>query len=183
MPPTEAIGAATPRAARSGPTRAMPVILLAVAALLLAARVGLGVYEHLRPVERSERVEWREPASGEAEAREGNRPVLYCFTRNGDPLCRQLARETFADPRIAHTLEMRFVPVRVLDLSREEGRNPPDVERLMQAYSVTEFPTLVVAFPGRERFQKQAGYRGALPTMEFLSRAAGTMMLPERPAR
>ena len=182
MPPTEPM-VAPARAARSGPTRATPVIRVVVAGVLLAARVGLGVYEHLRPVERAELVEWREPAAGEAEARESHRLALYYFTRNGDPLCRQMAREAFADPRIVSALHTRFVPIRVLDLSREEGKNPPDVERLVQAYGVSEFPTLVVAFPGRERFQKQVGFPGAMPTMQFLSRAAGMMMMPERVQR
>jgi hypothetical protein len=39
-----------PVRSRSGPTRATPVVLLALAGVLLAARVGLGVYEEGRPV-------------------------------------------------------------------------------------------------------------------------------------
>lgn len=50
MPPNEA-GASPPAAARrpgrSGPTRAAPIVLLVLAGVLLAARVALGVYEHV----------------------------------------------------------------------------------------------------------------------------------------
>lgn len=179
MPPSEAgAGApAAPRAARSGPTRATPVLLLALAGALLAARVAFGIYEHARPVERADRVEWREPAAGEAEAREGGRLLLYCFTRDGDPRCREMSREVFADPRSAVLIQRQFVPIRVLDLSREDGRNPPDVARLEQEFAVTEFPTLVVATPGRERFEKQAGYSGALGTTQFISGAPARLLL------
>jgi hypothetical protein len=44
--------AAGPGARRSGPTRAMPVALLAIAGLLLVARVALGIYEHAHPIVR-----------------------------------------------------------------------------------------------------------------------------------
>jgi len=165
-------------AARSGPTRAMPVVLLAIAAALLITRVALGILEQVRPVERADRVEWREPAAGEAEARSADRLMLYWFTREADPVCRTLTREVFAEPRSAMAIQGQFVPIRVLDLWREEGKNPPDVARLEQQYEVTEFPTLVVAHPARFHFEKQAGYTGALATTQFLARAAARIELP-----
>jgi len=151
-------------------------VLLALAGVLLAARVGLGVYEEGRPVERADRVEWRTPAAGEAEARVGGRLILYWFTQDGDPLARQMSREVFGDPRVAAAIQERFVPIRVLDLSRE-GKNPPDVARLQSQYAVREFPTLVVAFPGLARFEKQAGYPGAMATTRFFSRSAARLLL------
>src|SRR5438093_12989044 len=111
--PTGPSGAGTPagpRAARSGPTRATPVLLLALAGALLVARVALGIIEHVRPVERADRVEWREPAAGEAEARADDRLLLYWFTRDGEPLGRQMSREVFADPRSAQMIQGQFVP-------------------------------------------------------------------------
>jgi thioredoxin-related protein len=178
MPPSEA---GAPAAARSGPTRATPVLLLALAGALLVARVALGIVEHARPVERADRVEWREPAAGEAEARLTGRLLLYCFTRGGDPRCRQLTREVFADARAAERIQRRFVPIRVLDLAREDGHNPPDVARLEQEYAVNEFPTLVVATPGHERFEKQAGYAGALATTQFITGAPVQLLMGAPP--
>ena len=173
MPTTDPTALST---ARSGPTRAAPVALIVVAGVLLAARIAFGLYEHARPIERADRVEWREPAAGETEAREGDRIVLYWFTRDRDARCGQMAREVFGDPRVADALEKQFVPVRVLDRSREDGgRNSIDVSRLIVDYSVKEFPALVVAYPGRERFEKLEGYPGSLSTMQFLSRAVGAM--------
>jgi hypothetical protein len=121
-------------------------------------------------------VEWRTPAAGEAEAREGGRLMLYLFTQDGDPVTRQMSREVFGDPRTAAAIEQRFVPIRVLDLSRE-GLNPPDVVRLQRQYGVRGFPTLVVAFPGLARHEKQTGYPGAMATTRFFSRAAQRLLL------
>jgi len=183
MPPSEAgatAGAqgAMPRAARSGPTRATPVVLLSLAGVLLVARVTLGVLEEVRPVERPDRVEWREPAAGEAEARAADRLMLYCFTRDGDPVCRTLSREAFADPQVAGLIQTQFVPIRVLDLEREEGRNPPYVALLEQRYAVRAFPTLVVVHPNRPTFVKQAGFTGRIATAQFLSSAAARILVP-----
>jgi len=50
MPPTDAgAGSSTVSSGRrSGPTRATPVLLLALAGALLVLRVALGIYEHVR---------------------------------------------------------------------------------------------------------------------------------------
>ena len=94
-------GGAAPWPLRSGSTRATPVVLLAVVGALLVARIALGIYEHVRPAERANLVEWRDPTAGEAEARAAGRLVLYYFTPDGVPSCRQMNREVFGDPRMA----------------------------------------------------------------------------------
>ena len=54
MRPSDAGAAGAPApapAGRSGPTRATPVVLLALAGVLLVLRVALGIYEGVRPAE------------------------------------------------------------------------------------------------------------------------------------
>src|SRR5881628_2623537 len=67
--------------ARSRSTRSTPVALLALAGVLLVARVALGIYESVRPLERKSLVEWRQPGAGEAEASASRKLLLYLFTR------------------------------------------------------------------------------------------------------
>ena len=162
-------GVAPPRA---GSPRRDPVLLLAVAALLLVLRVVLGFHETPPPeatpsdaLSGADAVQWRTLEAGLAEAGATNRPILYDFTAEWCPPCRLLQREVFADPRAAAEIESRFVPVRVLDRQREEGRNARWVDSLQARYRVNSFPTLIIAgVDGRESTRIE-GYLGRDATL------------------
>jgi thiol:disulfide interchange protein len=172
MPPpaTDGPGGVPPQ--RSGSPRRDPVLLLAVAALLLALRVVLGFHEARPPaatpsgaLSGADAVQWRTLEAGVAEAGATSRPILYDFTAEWCPPCRLLQREVFADPRSAAEIENRFVPVRVLDRQREEGRNARWVDSLQARYRVNSFPTLIVAgVDGRESARVE-GYLGRDATL------------------
>ncbi len=165
MPPADA-------APLSGPSRALPRLLLAAAALLLLARVALGVWDATHTPETVDRVAWVGLAQAEAEARRSGRPVLYDFSAEWCGPCQAMQAEVFADPALAQAIERQFVPVRVTDRQREDGRNPAEVDSLQRAYGITGFPTLVVAVPGRARFESTSGYRGRDATVQWLTQAA-----------
>ena len=169
MPPATEAGQApdVSRPTRSGPTRRDPAWLLIAAGLLLAARAGLGAYEAAHsPVPRgnalaeTDLVRWRPLADGLAEARASGRPILYDFTADWCPPCRMMQRQVFADSQAAAELERRFVPVRVLDRQREEGRNAPWVDSLQARYRVDSFPTLVVTDADGREIQRLRGFMG-----------------------
>ena len=165
MPPSET-------GPRGGSTRATPVPLLVVAALLLVARIASGL---LQPVERPPRadlVHWREPGNAaESEARRAGKPILYDFSAEWCGPCRTMQDEVFSDTRMAGKINAVYVPVRVLDRQREEGRNPAAVDTLQRMYRVQNFPTLVVTSPDGTRWQTLEGYRGSLATTQWLSLA------------
>ena len=163
MPPVDA--------APSGSTRATPRALLILAAALLVLRVATGVREHAHPPAAVEKVAWRPIAEGEAIARAGGRPILYDFTAEWCAPCRLLGHEVFADPHSAEWINRSFVPVRVLDRTREEGRNPAAVDTLQRRYHVQAFPTLVVVPPRGGEPETIEGYPGAREVMKRLSEA------------
>jgi hypothetical protein len=85
-----------------------------------------------------------------------------------------MARDVFADAAAAREIERSFVPVRVLDRSREDGRNVAAVDSVQRRYGVDAFPTLVVAMPGAMRFERTSGYGGRAATLEWLAESATT---------
>lgn len=166
----------------SGSSRSAPAWLLGVAALLLLARIVTGIIAARAPVAAAvDLVSWRPIATALAEARASGRMVLYDFTADWCPPCHTMASEVFADARSAKTIAALFVPVRVLDRTREQGRNPTEVSELQARYRVTAFPTLVLVNPDGGDPVVIEGYPGKQPLIEKLV-AAGVRSRIERGA-
>ena len=160
---------------RTGSPRRDPVLLLAVAALLLMLRVVLGFHEaQPQPappagaLSGADAVRWRTLEAGLAESGATNRPILYDFTAEWCPPCRAMQRQLFADPQAAAEIEIRFVPVRVLDRQREEGRNAGWVDSLHAHYRVNSFPTLIVAGVDGHESTRIEGFMGRDATLGLL---------------
>jgi thiol:disulfide interchange protein len=134
------------------PQRPFPKVLAAAAGVALAARLfGPSVQD---------RMKWVALAASEDAARASRRPILYNFTADWCGPCKRLERDVFADARSARWLGEQFVPVRVLDREREEGRNPDDVEQLQLRFGVQAFPTLVVVGADGAVLARLEGYAG-----------------------
>ena len=179
MPPVEGGGPL------SGSTRARPTALLVAAAVLLIARVATGIYEERHPPGLPDLVSWQPIAGAEARAREAGKPVLYDFTAEWCVPCQVMQREVFGDPVVAREIDLAFVPVRVLDRMREEGRNDPAVDALQRRFRVSSFPTLVVVPHGGGDPVVMVGYQGKGSLIQRLRAARVEGMLPPgmRPPR
>src|SRR5262245_49731875 len=166
------------------PTRHLPRWLLIAAMALLVARIGSGIYEERHPAARADLVRWRPIENALAEARQTNKPILYDFTADWCPPCQAMQREVFADPQAAAQIEKLFVPVRVLDRQREEGRNTAAVDSLQRRFKIESFPTLVVAPTEKGEPHTIEGYGGREITLQRLaeagmrSRTGGAFPLP-----
>ena len=175
MPPGD------PGAGPGGSTRRRPDLLLVAAAVLLVARVALGVTEQRHAPRIADVVAWRPVAGAEAEAAVQRKPVLYDFTADWCAPCHEMQRELFADPEVARELEHTFVPVRVLDRAREEGRNTALVDSLERRFRVTAFPTLVVVpHDGGDPIVIE-GYPGRGRTLQRLREARARLSPPGMP--
>ncbi|HYV40153.1 MAG TPA: thioredoxin family protein [Thermoanaerobaculia bacterium] len=157
---------------RSGPQSGLPqkLLWLTLAAILFV--VVTRVLDRDRREEGAGLVTWQPHENAAAAARSVGRPVLYDFTAAWCGPCHRLDAEGWGDPRIASLVNRSYLPARVVDREREDGKNPPAIEELERRYSVNAFPTLVVAAPDGRLIAKSQGYDGREKLFQFLQESS-----------
>ena len=156
---------------RAGSTRAAPAALLVLAAALLIARVGAGVYEARHAAPLGGLVKWRAPDGAEAAAANG-KPILYDFSATWCEPCKRMDREVFANQESAVLINASFVAVHVDDDDQAMA-----AAALRSRHHVEALPTLVVVRPGGGEPRRLQGYPGKQRVLSFLKRATE----PEQP--
>lgn len=152
--------------------------LTALAALLL-----LALPSSARGAAKADVVRWRTLEAGEAEARKSGKPVFYFFTADWCGPCHVLVEEVFSDRKAAVAVEKRYVPIRLDDRRRQEGKNAPGMDDLVRKFGVKGFPTLIVSNPGANQGLRLTGWAGRQKTLDFIDGAADRLKQKEAEAR
>ncbi|MFT3768026.1 MAG: cytochrome c biogenesis protein CcdA [Minicystis sp.] len=101
-----------------------------------------------------------------AKAKAEKRPILIDFTATWCGACQELAKDTFADPRVqARAVEANFVAVKV-DATNDED---PQVDKIKDKYKVKGLPTVVIydsTGAERKRFTEFVGPEPFLKAIE-----------------
>jgi thiol:disulfide interchange protein len=125
-------------------------------------------------------VKWRPIVAGEAEAKKTGKLVLYFFTAEWCGPCHLLDQQVFSQKAVADQIAKDYVPVLVRDVSRETGRNAPEMLRLADRYGLRGFPTLVVSRPGFDKGITMEGWDGPGMAIEFLKGARQRFLTAEK---
>lgn len=146
--------------ANRGNQRSVPLWLMALVVALVAGRIVVSRLPETNPKQTVSLVRWVPAAIAVRLAQERGKPIMYEFTADWCPPCHQLEDQVFADPALAGRINRGFVPVRITDRMREEGRNPPDVKRLQNLYNVRGFPTVIFVDANGNLKKRMEGYGG-----------------------
>jgi thiol:disulfide interchange protein len=146
----------------------VPAALFVAVAVALAIRIATGILSPGR-AEGAGLVSWQPRERAALLARASHKPVLYDFTAAWCGPCKMLDKD-WEDSTVAARVNGSFVPTRVVDRYREDGRNAADVDELLHRYEVSGFPTLVAADADGKLIGKLEGYRGRRALEEFLQR-------------
>jgi thiol-disulfide isomerase/thioredoxin len=155
-----------PAAPPQSQSRLSPVLLwVLIAAVLL--RIVTAVMSREKSEEAVGLVEWEPREKVAALAKASGKKILYDFGAAWCGPCKLLDRD-WADPAVAGLVNRAFVPARITDRQREDGRNPEDVNELQRRYEIVGFPAVVAAAPDGRLLGKLEGYAGKERLMHFL---------------
>jgi thiol:disulfide interchange protein len=154
----------------------LPSVLLLV--LIAAALFRIVTAALDRGSEGSGLVRWTAAESAAATARASGKPILYDFTAEWCAPCRVLDADGWSDREVAALVNSSFVPARVVDRMREEGKNPAWIDELQRRYGVGAFPTLVIAGPDGKAIAVSQGFAGKEKLVEFLQGSRGKTGVP-----
>ena len=157
-------------------SRLSPVLLWVLLAAVLF-RIVTGVMD--RGAAEGGQVRWEPREKARTLSQAAGRPILYDFTAAWCGPCKLLDRD-WNDADVAEKVNQSFVPARIVDRVREDGRNAPDVAEMLRRYEISGFPTLVAATPDGTLIAKLEGYRGRAALLQFLEEAGKPAATPAR---
>ncbi len=158
-------------------SRLSPALFWVLAAAV-AFRIVTGVLDRGSKDSGAGLVRWQPHESAAAASQKAGKPILYDFTADWCAPCHMLDREGWGDSRIAAMVNASYLPARVVDREREDGRNPAVIDELHRRYSVTAFPTLVVADADGRQIARLEGYAGRERLVKFLQESHGQPPAP-----
>ncbi len=168
----------SPKSDGGGSQSRLPRALFWVLAAAIAFRIVTGVMEKTGKDSGAGLVRWRPHETAPAAAQKAGKPILYNFTAEWCAPCHVLDREGWGDSKIAALVNESYLPVRVVDREREDGRNPAAIDELNRRYSVIAFPTLVVADADGRQIARIEGYGGRDRLVRFLEDSRGKPLPP-----
>jgi thiol:disulfide interchange protein len=97
--------------------------------------------------------------------------VLYEFVSDWSDPCKNMEQNALSNGNISRLVQSKFVPIRITDRVREEGKNPHWIANLQKRYHIFALPTLVVVDKSGDQKAALIGNCSSLTVERFLTRA------------
>ena len=164
----------TDETVRSGPQSKLPRVLFWFFAAALVFRiVTVLVGREKKEDAGTGLISWRPQGTVAAASRSEQKPILYDFTAAWCQPCHLLDTDDWGDASVASLVNGSFLPARVVDREREDGKNPAAIAELQRLFTVRAFPTLIVADADGKVFGRFEGYGGKERLVKFLNDSLG----------
>ena len=152
-------------------TRTPKLLIQATVAIFVLRLVTVAVSAHAQPPAIAG-IPWQDAAAIKVfPPAAQDKLVIYQFYAQWSDPCKRMEATSLRNQQIREMVQGSFLPVRVLDVSREKGKNPQYVADLEKRYRVFALPTLVVVGRDGEPLGSLIGDCSSLTTYRFLSRA------------
>jgi len=156
-------------------TTTMPRRLLVLTVVVLLARFGMMLFESSQAKMTPETIPWTTVNQFDPSQNSEKKLLLFEFGADWCEPVKRMESNVFTNKQIAGIISTRFLPIKVRDRLREDGKNTRQIAELEKKYHVFAFPTLIVARPDGELVATLVGSASALSTVHFLSRASKTV--------
>jgi thiol:disulfide interchange protein len=96
--------------------------------------------------------------------------VLYEFVSDWSDPCKNMEQNALSNRNITKVISTKFVPIRITDRVREDGKNPHWIANLQKRYHVFALPTLIVVDKQGDQKAALIGNCSSLTVERFLNR-------------
>ncbi len=145
-----------------------PMWLLISTFLFVALRCGMTIVESINPPVASAEIQWRTPEQITETERHGNKLFFYDFTAEWCDPCIQMNKTAFQSKDVVALLNNEFIPIKVVDKKRENGKNASRIQSLEDQFNVEAFPTIVVTVPTGSKISDHLGAAGTQAMKKYL---------------
>lgn len=148
-----------------------PLWLLICTFIFVALRCGMTIIESVHPPTPTSEIQWRSPEQITEAERHGNKLFFYDFAAEWCDPCIQMNKTAFQSKDVVAILNEEFIPIKVVDRKREDGKNNPRTQSLEDQFNVEAFPTIVVTVPNGSKISDHLGAAGTQAMKKYLTDA------------
>jgi thioredoxin:protein disulfide reductase len=131
--------------------------------------------QEAKPAQPVELSNWTSLQDAFEESKRNGKPIMIDFSADWCGPCQQLKAQVFESSAHWDRVRGAVIPVSIVDRTREDGSNPPEIVNLQKRFGVDAFPTVVVFSPETGRVMRTQGFGDANATTQWITQSAASV--------